>query len=64
MPSIMGVLFPWGKDEQWYQSYDLLSSQVSRHGCHRNETYRVLSEKEGEEEVRLWHQRFLSLTKG
>ncbi|NXK07875.1 ACRBP protein, partial [Herpetotheres cachinnans] len=42
----------------------LYNQRVSRRGCHRNETYRVLSEKEGEEEVRLWHQRFLSLTKG
>ncbi|NWY60417.1 ACRBP protein, partial [Chionis minor] len=42
----------------------LYNQKVSRCGCHRNETYRVLSEKEGEEEVRLWHQRFLSLTKG
>ncbi|XP_072707334.1 acrosin-binding protein [Ciconia boyciana] len=64
MLSIMRVLFPCGKDGQWYQSYELrLSLQVSHHGCHRNETYQVLSEKEGEEEVRLWHQRFLSLTK-
>lgn len=57
--------FPWGRDGQRYQSYELrLSLQVSRYGCHRNETYRVLSEKEGEEEVQLWHQRFLSLTRG
>ncbi|NXA29221.1 ACRBP protein, partial [Ibidorhyncha struthersii] len=42
----------------------LYNQKVSRCGCHRNETYRVLTEKEGEEEVRLWHQRFLSLTKG
>ncbi|KAK4829813.1 hypothetical protein QYF61_006650, partial [Mycteria americana] len=63
MLSIMRVLFPCGKDERWYQSYELrLSLQVSHCGCHRNETYQVLSEKEGEEEVRLWHQRFLSLT--
>ncbi|NXJ43786.1 ACRBP protein, partial [Ciconia maguari] len=46
------------------KSYELrLSLQVSHRGCHRNETYQVLSEKEGEEEVRLWHQRFFSLTK-
>ncbi|KFZ67262.1 Acrosin-binding protein, partial [Podiceps cristatus] len=43
---------------------NLYNQRVSRRGCHRNETYRVLSEKEGEEEVQLWHQRFLSLTKG
>ncbi|NXN38925.1 ACRBP protein, partial [Rhinoptilus africanus] len=42
----------------------LYNQKVSRCGCHRNETYRVLSEKEGEEEVQLWHQRFLSLTGG
>ncbi|KAM6381903.1 acrosin-binding protein [Alca torda] len=42
----------------------LYNQKVSRYGCHRNETYRVLSEKEGEEEVQLWHQRFLSLTRG
>ncbi|XP_009327246.1 PREDICTED: acrosin-binding protein [Pygoscelis adeliae] len=42
----------------------LYNQKVSRRSCHRNRTYRVLSEKEGEEEVRLWHQRFLSLTKG
>jgi len=65
MLSTTGVLFPWRKEGQWYQSYELrLSLQVSHCGCQRNETYRVLSEKEGEEEVRLWEQRFLSLTKG
>ncbi|XP_075026005.1 acrosin-binding protein [Calonectris borealis] len=42
----------------------LYNQKVSRRGCHRNETYRVLSEKEGGEEVQLWHQMFLSLTKG
>ncbi|KFW81219.1 Acrosin-binding protein, partial [Phalacrocorax carbo] len=42
----------------------LYNQKVSHRSCHRNETYRVLSEKEGEEEVQLWHQRFLSLTKG
>ncbi|NXQ95014.1 ACRBP protein, partial [Sagittarius serpentarius] len=42
----------------------LYNQRVSRRGCHRNETYRVLTEKEGEEKVQLWHQRFLSLTKG
>ncbi|XP_009891269.1 PREDICTED: acrosin-binding protein [Charadrius vociferus] len=42
----------------------LYNQKVSRRGCHRNETYRVLSKNEGEEEVQLWHQRFLSLTKG
>ncbi|XP_010155529.1 PREDICTED: acrosin-binding protein [Eurypyga helias] len=42
----------------------LYNVRVSRQDCHRNETYRVLSEKEGEEEVQLWHQRFLNFTKG
>ncbi|KAM6321255.1 acrosin-binding protein [Aegotheles albertisi] len=43
---------------------NLYNQKVSRHGCHRNEKYQVLSKKEGEEEVWLWQQRFLSLTKG
>ncbi|PKU40932.1 acrosin-binding protein [Limosa lapponica baueri] len=42
----------------------LYNQKVSRCVCHRNETYRVLSEKEGEEEVQLWHERFLSFTRG
>ncbi|NXE12595.1 ACRBP protein, partial [Lophotis ruficrista] len=42
----------------------LYNQKVSRRGCQRNETYRVLSKKEGEEKVRLWHKRFLSLTVG
>ncbi|NXT30738.1 ACRBP protein, partial [Pelecanoides urinatrix] len=42
----------------------LYNQKVSRRGCRRNKTYRVLSEKEGGEEVQLWHQMFLSLTKG
>lgn len=65
MPSITGILFSWGRDGQWYQSHELrLSLQVFRRSCHRNKTYRVLSEKEGEEEVELWHQRFLDLSRG
>ncbi|XP_014812565.1 PREDICTED: acrosin-binding protein [Calidris pugnax] len=40
------------------------NQKVSRCACHRNETYRELSEKEGEEEVQLWHERFLSFTSG
>ncbi|NXI91108.1 ACRBP protein, partial [Psophia crepitans] len=43
---------------------NLYNQKVSPRYCHKNETYRVLSEKEGEEEVSLWHQRFLSLTTG
>ncbi|NXP05054.1 ACRBP protein, partial [Thinocorus orbignyianus] len=42
----------------------LYNQKVSRRICHRNEMYRVLSQKEGEEEVQLWHERFLSLTGG
>ncbi|KFP04982.1 Acrosin-binding protein, partial [Calypte anna] len=42
----------------------LYNQKVSRQSCHRNRTYRVLSEKEGEEEVRLWRQRFFRLTRG
>lgn len=54
-----------GKDRQRYQPYELrLSFQVVRHGCLRNQTYHVLSKEEGEEEVRRWHQRFLSLIEG
>ncbi|KAI6080030.1 Acrosin-binding protein [Aix galericulata] len=54
-----------GKDGQRYQPYELrLSFQVVRHGCLRNQTYHVLSKEEGEEEVRRWHQRFLSLIEG
>ncbi|NXL30678.1 ACRBP protein, partial [Glaucidium brasilianum] len=41
----------------------LYNQKVSRRGCHRNETYQVLSEKEGEEKVQQWQQRFLSLSK-
>ncbi|XP_055665208.1 acrosin-binding protein isoform X1 [Falco peregrinus] len=42
----------------------LYNQRVTRRSCLRNETYRVLSKKEGEEQVQLWHQRFLSLAKG
>ncbi|NWI24883.1 ACRBP protein, partial [Sula dactylatra] len=42
----------------------LYNQKVSYRSCQRNETYRVLSEKEGEEEVQRWRQRFLTLTKG
>ncbi|NWU63934.1 ACRBP protein, partial [Pterocles burchelli] len=42
----------------------LYNQRVSRRSCHKNETYRVLTEKEGQEEVRLWQQRFLSLSIG
>ncbi|XP_062473133.1 acrosin-binding protein isoform X2 [Pezoporus occidentalis] len=42
----------------------LKNQRVFRRSCHRNKTYRVLSEKEGEEEVELWRQRFLDLSRG
>ncbi|POI25193.1 hypothetical protein CIB84_011057, partial [Bambusicola thoracicus] len=42
----------------------LYNQRVIRHGCFANQTYHVLSEEEGKEEVRRWHQRFLSLTEG
>ncbi|NWZ31667.1 ACRBP protein, partial [Asarcornis scutulata] len=44
--------------------HSLHNQRVVRHGCLRNQTYHVLSKEEGEEEVRRWHQRFLSLTEG
>ncbi|NXM73182.1 ACRBP protein, partial [Serilophus lunatus] len=37
--------------------------RVTRVECNRNKTYQVLSEKEGEKEVQLWHKRFLNLSK-
>ncbi|NWS19845.1 ACRBP protein, partial [Pachyramphus minor] len=39
------------------------NQRVTRVECKSNETYRVLSVKEGEEEVQQWHERFLSLAK-
>uniref|UniRef100_K7GAI3 Acrosin-binding protein n=1 Tax=Pelodiscus sinensis TaxID=13735 RepID=K7GAI3_PELSI len=42
----------------------LNSQQVLRHGCHRNETYQVLSDEKGEEEVLRWSQKFFSFTEG
>ncbi|NXU54260.1 ACRBP protein, partial [Turnix velox] len=52
-----------------FKSYQCLqqtiyNQKVSLSSCHRNKMYQVLTEKEGEEEVQLWHQRFLSLTGG
>nr|XP_009683470.1 PREDICTED: acrosin-binding protein [Struthio camelus australis] len=44
--------------------HSLHNRRVSRLGCHWNKIYQVLSEEEGEEEVLLWHQWFLSLTEG
>ncbi|KFW74097.1 Acrosin-binding protein, partial [Manacus vitellinus] len=39
------------------------NQRVTRVECKSNETYRVLSAKEGEEEVQQWHERFFSLAK-
>ncbi|XP_069706056.1 acrosin-binding protein-like [Phaenicophaeus curvirostris] len=39
----------------------IYNQEVSRHGCQSNETYRVLNEKEGEEEVQLWRKKFNNL---
>ncbi|NWU08978.1 ACRBP protein, partial [Cephalopterus ornatus] len=39
------------------------NQRVTRVECKSNETYRVLSAKEGDEEVQQWHERFLSLAK-
>ncbi|NWI91764.1 ACRBP protein, partial [Pitta sordida] len=39
------------------------NQRVTRVECNSNKTYQVLSAKEGEEEVQLWHERFLRLTK-
>ncbi|NXM36880.1 ACRBP protein, partial [Oxyruncus cristatus] len=39
------------------------NQKVTRVECKSNETYRVLSAKEGDEEVQKWHERFLSLAK-
>ncbi|XP_021252036.1 acrosin-binding protein [Numida meleagris] len=44
--------------------HSLYNQRVIRHGCFRNQTYHVLSEKEGKEEVRRWRQRFLNLAEG
>ncbi|XP_042723814.1 acrosin-binding protein isoform X1 [Lagopus leucura] len=44
--------------------HSLYNQRVIRHGCFTNQTYHVLSEEEGKEEVMRWHQRFLSLTEG
>ncbi|XP_072182722.1 acrosin-binding protein [Excalfactoria chinensis] len=44
--------------------HSLYNQRVIRSGCFTNQTYHILSEEEGKEEVRRWHQRFLSLTEG
>ncbi|NXK71760.1 ACRBP protein, partial [Amazona guildingii] len=43
---------------------NLKNQRVFRRSCATNETYQVLSENKGEEEVELWHQRFLDLSRG
>ncbi|XP_074839703.1 acrosin-binding protein [Carettochelys insculpta] len=42
----------------------LSSQKVLRQGCRQNETYQVLNDEEGEEEVLLWSQKFFSFTQG
>lgn len=37
--------------------------QVTRVECKRNKAYRVLSAKEGDEEVRLWKEKFFRLSR-
>ncbi|OXB76274.1 UNVERIFIED_CONTAM: hypothetical protein H355_014682 [Colinus virginianus] len=44
--------------------HSVYNQRVIRNGCFRNQTYHILSEEEGKEEVKRWHQRFLSLTEG
>ncbi|NXF08437.1 ACRBP protein, partial [Smithornis capensis] len=39
------------------------NQRVTRVECNNNETYQVLSAKEGEKEVQLWREKFLSLAK-
>ncbi|NXE95224.1 ACRBP protein, partial [Menura novaehollandiae] len=39
------------------------NQRVTRAECKSNKTYRVLSEKEGDKEVQLWRERFLSLSR-
>ncbi|NXS30347.1 ACRBP protein, partial [Pomatostomus ruficeps] len=51
-----------------FKSYQCLlksiyNQKVTRVECKRNKTYRVLSAKEGDKEVKLWQERFLSLSK-
>ncbi|XP_051471852.1 acrosin-binding protein [Apus apus] len=43
---------------------NLHNQKVTRHSCNRNEVHQVLTEKEGEKEMRLWHKRFLRLING
>ncbi|KAJ6658333.1 hypothetical protein lerEdw1_020605 [Lerista edwardsae] len=45
---------------QYYQ----YGNKVWRHGCQKNVVYHVLSEDEGDKEVRLWSKRFLSFAEG
>ncbi|XP_044305673.1 acrosin-binding protein [Varanus komodoensis] len=45
-------------------TYNLSNKKVLRAGCLRNETYQVLSKEEGEDEVLLWSQKFLSFGDG
>lgn len=57
-----GELFFQGGKEPALPSVVLLTfTQVWRRGCRINVTYRRLSKEEGDEEVRLWSQRFLNI---
>ncbi|XP_077201918.1 acrosin-binding protein isoform X2 [Paroedura picta] len=42
----------------------LSGEKVLRRGCFKNETYHVLSDEEGEEEVLLWRRKFSSFSEG
>ncbi|NWT59458.1 ACRBP protein, partial [Erythrocercus mccallii] len=51
-----------------FKSYQCLlksiyNEKVTRVECRHNKTYRVLSAKEGDQEVQLWQEKFLSLSK-
>ncbi|XP_062984494.1 acrosin-binding protein [Elgaria multicarinata webbii] len=45
-------------------TYNFSKKKVLRTGCLSNETYQVLSREEGEEEVLLWSQKFVSFGDG
>ncbi|NXR73968.1 ACRBP protein, partial [Pycnonotus jocosus] len=51
-----------------FKSYQCLlksiyNEKVTRVECKRDKAYRVLSAKEGDKQVQLWHEKFLSLSK-
>ncbi|XP_042309795.1 acrosin-binding protein isoform X3 [Sceloporus undulatus] len=45
------------------QEYSLNKNKVFRVGCFKNETYNVLTEEEGEEEVQRWNEKFSDVAK-